>query len=83
MGRLELPIPDMAGGLKSAAVDLEERIKAYLPQEYRDSVAVTAYRKGQTTGLAVAYDDRAENLVYAALEYPAGQGGKEKADPSQ
>lgn len=83
MGRLELPIPDMADGLRSAAVDLEAKIKTYVPQEYKDSIAVTVYRKGRMTGLAIAYDDRAENLVYAALEYPASQSREEKVDPSR
>jgi len=83
MGRLELPIPDLANSLTGAATDLEAKIRAHVPPKYKDSVTVTVFRKGKTTGLAIEYDDRAENLVYAAIEYPAGEARGEKVDPSR
>ena len=59
MGKLELPMPEMGKGLKAAAKDLETRIRAHVPAEFRESVAVTAFKRGKVTGLAIEYDDRA------------------------
>jgi hypothetical protein len=78
MGRLELPLPDIGKGkssLESAAKEMQARIRNDMPEEFRGSVVVKAFRKGGRTGLAIEYDDRAENLVYTAIEYP-GRGGK-------
>ena len=83
MGKLELPMPEMGKGLKAAAKDLEARIRAHVPAEFKESIAVTTFKKGDATGLAVVYDDRAENHVYAAIEYPAGSGRGESIDPSR
>ena len=58
MGKLELPMPEMGKGLKAAAKDLETRIRAHVPAEFRESVAVTAFKRGKVTGLAIEYDDR-------------------------
>ncbi len=83
MGRLELPMPEMGRGLKAAAEDLEKKIRAHVPAEFKRSVAVTAFKRGKATGLAIEYDDRAENHVYAAIEYPAGGNRGESVDPSR
>ncbi|OGS56636.1 MAG: hypothetical protein A3K60_01350 [Euryarchaeota archaeon RBG_19FT_COMBO_56_21] len=83
MGKLELPMPDMGKGLKAAAKDLETKIRAHVPVEFKKSVAVTAFKRGKATGLAIEYDDRAENHVYAAIEYPVGGGKGESVDPSR
>ena len=83
MGRLELPMPEMGKSLEAAATDLEARIRAHVPAELKESVAVTAFKRDNATGLAIEYDDRAENHVYAAIEYPVGGDKGEFADPSR
>ena len=73
MGRLELPLPDLGKGEKSirAAVEsMQARIREQVPSELRETVFVKTYKKGKTTGVAIEYDDRAENFVYIAMEYP-------------
>ena len=83
MGRLELPMPELGKGLGAAAKDLETRIRAHVPAKFKESVAVTVFKKGSATGLAIEYDDRAENHVYAAIEYPVGDEKGESVDPSR
>ncbi len=73
MGRLELPLPDLGKGAKSveaAARNMQARIRKQVPEELRGTVVVRTYKKGKTTGVAIEYDDRAENFVYIAMEYP-------------
>lgn len=73
MGRLELQLPDLGKGAKSieaAAEDMQARIRKRVPPELRSTIVVKAYRKGKVTGVAIEYDDRAENFVYMAMEYP-------------
>ncbi len=73
MGRLELPLPELGEGsrtLDDASEKMQARIRKQVPPELRDSVIVTAFKKGKSTGLAIEYDDRAENYVYMAMEYP-------------
>jgi len=73
VGRLELPLPDLGKGEKSiqAAVEsMQARIREQVPPELRGTVFVKTYKKGKTTGVAIEYDDRAENFVYIAMEYP-------------
>jgi hypothetical protein len=79
MGRLELPMPELekgSGSLEKAAKDMQDRIRSAAPPALRKSIVVKAYRGEKGTGIAIEYDDRAENLVYVALEYPRS-GGKE------
>jgi len=81
MGRLILQMPDLGKGvedsLKNAADDMQKRIRAQTPAELRDSILVKAFKKGKSTGIAIEYDDRAENYVYIAMEYPR-PGSKEE-----
>ena len=80
MGRLELPLPEIGKGntaLKKSAADMQARIRLRAPAEVRDSIVVKTFRKGNKTGIAIEYDDRAENYVYLAIEYLAG--GKEES----
>jgi len=77
VGRLELPLPEIGTPLEAHAKDMETRIRAHVPSELRKSVRVKAFKKGDRTGIVIEYDDRAENFVYTAMEYPRG-GGKEK-----
>ncbi len=73
MGRLELPMPELdkgSGSLEKAAKDMQDRIRAAAPAALRQSIIVKVYRGEKGTGMAIEYDDRAENLVYVALEYP-------------
>ena len=73
MGRLELPLPVLGKGAKSiedAARNMQARIRRQVPEELRNTVVVKTYKKGKTTGVAIEYDDRAENFVYIAMEYP-------------
>lgn len=77
MGRLELPLPEIGIPLKAHAKDMQARMRAQVPTELRKSVKVKAFKKGEKTGIVIEYDDRAENFVYTAMEYPRG-GGKEK-----
>lgn len=73
MGRLELPLPELGEGSKSlddASKKMQARVRKQVPLELRDSVIVKVFKKGKSTGLAIEYDDRAENYVYMAMEYP-------------
>ena len=73
MGRLELPLPEIGKGeesLESAAARMQDRIRNQVPEHLRNTIIVKAFKKGKTTGLAIEYDDRAENYVYFAMEYP-------------
>ena len=81
MGRLELPLPEMGRPLKERVKDLQAKIRAHAPPELRSSIIVTAFKKGDRTGIAIKYDDRAESFVYTAIEYPKGGGRGESASP--
>lgn len=70
MGRLELPLPELGTSLDESAKEMQEMIRAHVPEDHRSSVAVRAFRRDGKTGLEISYDDSVENLVYAALEYP-------------
>jgi hypothetical protein len=82
VGRLELPMPELGKGgkdhLKAAAEEMQERIRARAPPELRNTIVAKTYKKGKSTGIAIEYDDRAENLVYIAMEYPR-PGRKEES----
>lgn len=78
--RLELPMPDLGreiGSLEDSAKDMEARIRSKAPQELRKTIRVRVLKKGGMPSIVIEYDDKAENYVYAALEYPKG-GKKEK-----
>lgn len=77
MGRLELPLPEIGAPLKAHAKHMQARIRAQVPDELKKSIKVKVFKKGERTGIVIEYDDRAENLVYAAMEYSRG-GGKER-----
>lgn len=83
MGRLELPLPELGKPLEESAKAMESKIRAQVAPEFRKSVVVRAFKKGQKSGLAVEYDDRAENQVYVALEYPKGSGRSECSEPGK
>lgn len=83
MGRLELPLPELGKPLEESAKAMESKIRAQVAPEYRKSIVVKAFRKGQKTGLAIEYDDRAENQVYVAMEYPKGSGREEGSAPGR
>jgi hypothetical protein len=74
---LELPLPEIGAPLKAHAKHVQARIRAQVPDELTKSIKVKVFKKGQRTGIVIEYDDRAENLVYAAMEYSRG-GGKER-----
>jgi hypothetical protein len=74
MGRLELPLPEIGKPLEAHAKDMQARLREHVPTGLRESVKVTAFKKGDKTGIAIEYDDRAENFVYSAMEYPRGRG---------
>jgi hypothetical protein len=76
MGRLELPLPEIGAPLKAHAKHMQARIRAQVPDELKKSIKVKVFKKGDKTGIAIEYDDRAENFVYTAMEYPR-EGGKE------
>lgn len=79
MGRLELPLPELGRGtqfLQASAEDMEARIRAKVPEELRNSIKVRPFKRRGSSGLAVEYDDRAEAVVHAAIEYPEGQRGR-------
>ena len=80
MGKLELPLPEIGKSLESHAKDMQARIRDQTPKELRSSIVVRTYRKGQQTGLLIEYDDRAENFVYMAMEYPKGTSKEETAE---
>ena len=81
VGRLELPLPDVGVSLESHAKEMQTRIREQTPKELRSSIIVRAFKKGNETGLAIEYDDRAENFVYMAMEYPKGGRKKESVVP--
>ena len=82
MGRLELPMPELGkkakNDLESAAKDMQARIRAQTPIELRKTVIVKTFKKGGSAGIEIEYDDRAENFVYIAMEYPR-PGRKEES----
>ncbi|OGS42026.1 MAG: hypothetical protein A3K67_07750 [Euryarchaeota archaeon RBG_16_62_10] len=81
---MEIPLPELGGGklsLKSSARAMEKRIKDQTPADLRRSIVVKPFRKGERTGLVIEFDDRAENFVYVAMEYPRGGGKKESVAP--
>ena len=75
-------MPELGKGaknhIKAAAEDMQARIRARTPEELRDTVVVKAFKKGKSMGIAIEYDDRAENFVYIAMEYPR-PGRKEES----
>ena len=82
MGRLELPLPELGeDSLGWSAKDMEKRIRSQTPIEYRDSIEVRPFRKGKQTGVYIEYDDKAEQFVFVAIEYPKGSGRREDAEP--
>jgi hypothetical protein len=84
LGRLELPLPQLGKGKRSLAVvakDMQEKIRARAPKGLRETIIVKPFTKGKQTGLSIDYDDRAENFVYMAMEYPKGGGKKESVVP--
>lgn len=81
MGRLEMPLPDMGGGmerLEVAARKIRASILANVPVRFRDSISVRPFGESGRTGIAIEYDDLAEPFVYAALEYP--RDGEDERD---
>ena len=84
MGKLELPMPELGKNmLEDSARDLEKRIRLQTPPSLRDSITVRPQRKGEESWLVIEYDDEAEQFVYIAIEYPAGSGRSETADPGK
>jgi hypothetical protein len=84
MGKLELPLPQLGKGKQSLEViakDMQNKIRALAPKDMRETITVKPFTKGKQTGLSIEYDDRAENIVYMAMEYPKGGGKKESVVP--
>ncbi len=84
MGELELRMPDLAKGplsLEAQGKALEKRIKNGLPRELRESVIVRVYRSDTGSGLRIEFDDRAEQMVLIAVEYPTGSEREECVAP--
>jgi hypothetical protein len=84
MGKLELPLPQLGKGKQSLEViakDMQNKIRARAPKDLRETITVKPFTKGKQTGLSIEYDDRAENIVYMAMEYPMGGGKKESVVP--
>lgn len=81
MGKLELPLPELGVSLDESAKEMQARIRGQVPEDLRSSIAVRAFRRGDRTGLEISYDDRSENIVYSAIEYPKGSGRRERAAP--
>lgn len=84
MGKLEIPLPELGDSktsLKSSAKALEDKIRQQTPENLRSSIVVRPFKKGSSTGLSIEYDDRAENFVYIAMEYPRGSGREETVSP--
>jgi len=80
-------MPELGKGakdsLKNAAEDMQARIRARAPEELRDSIIVKAFKKGRSSGIAIDYDDRAENFVYIAMEYPRPGSREETVVPKK
>jgi hypothetical protein len=76
MGRLELPLPELGNSLESRAKQVQARIREQTPKDLRSTIVVKTFKKGKETGLTIEYDDRAENFVFMAMEYPKGAGKK-------
>ena len=73
VGRLELPIPELGRGtqfLSSNAEELEKRIRAAVPAQFKKSIKVQPFKRRGSSGLAVEFDDGAERFVWAAIETP-------------
>lgn len=83
MGRLELPLPEIGKPLEDSAKAMESKIRAQVTPEYRKSIVVRAFKKGQRTGVVIEYDDRVENQVYVAMEYPKGSAREECSAPGK
>jgi hypothetical protein len=84
MGRLELPLPQLGKGRQSLEVvakEMQEKIRARAPKDLRETIIVKPFTKGKQTGLSIEYDDRAENIVFMAMEYPMGGGKKGSVVP--
>lgn len=81
MGKLVLPLPELGISIDESADEMQARIRERVPEKLRASISVKALREGSKTGLEVSYDDRAENFVYSAIEYPRVSGRKETAEP--
>ena len=82
MGRLELPLPELGeDSLSWSAKDIEKKIRAQTPADLRDSIAVRPFRDGKQTGIRIEYDDKAEQFVFIAMEYPKGGGKHEDPVP--
>lgn len=64
-------MPELGRGtqfLSSSADDMQKRIRALVPEEYRGSVVVRPFKRRGSTGLSIEYDDGAESFVLAAIE---------------
>jgi len=86
MGKLELPMPDLGKGassLDSQAKALEKRIRAQVPKDLAGSVRVRTVRTKERTVLEIEFDDRAEQMVLVAIEYPKGSGKEECVVPDR
>jgi len=81
VGRLELPLPELGASMDESAMQMQEMIRANVPEAHRESVSVRAFRREGMTGLEISYDDAIESLVFAALEYPMNTGRDEGAEP--
>jgi hypothetical protein len=84
MGRLELPLPRLGTGKQSLEVvakEMQERIRARVPKDLRMTIFVKPFTRGKETGISIDYDDRAEGVVYVAIEYPGGSGKQETVVP--
>lgn len=81
---MELPLPELGEGktsMKASARDMQAKIRAQTPPDLRDSIRVTAFERSGKTGLLIEYDDKAENYVYMAMEYPVGGKREERIEP--
>lgn len=83
MGRLELPLPELGMSLDESAKEMQTRIRSQVPEKFRRSILVRPFRRGGNTGLEISYDDKAENIVYSAIEYPKGSGTTETVEPKR
>ncbi len=86
MGKLEMPMPDLGKGassLDAQAKALEKRIRAQMPKDLAESVRVRTVRTKERSVLEIVFDDRAEQMVLVAIEYPKGSGREECAEPGE
>ncbi|MBN1677978.1 MAG: hypothetical protein JW880_05510 [Candidatus Thermoplasmatota archaeon] len=83
MGRLELPLPELGRSLEESAKKMQAMIRDQVPEKFKGSIRVRPFRKGGKTGLEISFDDRAENIVYSAIEYPKGSERTETVEPER